>query len=161
MNPNPVLEIVGRTLPLNMVGPWTASALGDVNGDHIDDFAIGAWNDSFDGNRGRCVIFAGDSTWVVSTDEPYPELPQELTLSAYPNPFNAETTIELEVPAGTGSIDLKIYNTLGQVVYQQKLPAWGENIKYRWDGKDVTSGIYFVTAAVGETRKVVKVAAVK
>jgi hypothetical protein len=150
MNPDAVLAIVGRTGPLNLVGPFDGAGLGDVNGDQIDDFAIGAWNSSHDGARGRCVVLAGNPEYIVPVTESPPSLPENITLIAYPNPFNAETTIELEVPVGTGTIDLKIFNTLGQIVHSQKLPAWGGKIKYRWDGTQngvpVSTGIYIVQA---------------
>jgi hypothetical protein len=93
--------------------------------------------------------------------EQNPSIASDWSIGVYPNPFNAETTIELEVEHQFGTVDLKIYNTLGQVVHSQSLPVMGSKMKYRWDGKDISSGIYFVTAAVGETRKVVKVVAVK
>jgi hypothetical protein len=133
---------------------------GDFNNDGIDDWMF-AGLDSGE-RRGRVLVVAGDERFGQTVPPGSLTVAEDFKLGApYPNPFNSEVTIELEVPVGTGSVDLAIFNTLGQVVHQQKLSAWGEKIKYRWDGKDISSGIYFVTAAVGETRKVVKVAAVR
>ena len=77
---------------------------------------------------------------------------KNLKLSVYPNPFNAETTIEMELPAAAGMIDLTIYNTMGQIVHSQRLPAWSSKIKYRWDAAELCSGVYFVQAKAGNAR---------
>lgn len=45
-------------------------ALGDVNGDQIDDFVVGIPNDdSFGSNSGKVVIFFGDTSGTLSTTQ--------------------------------------------------------------------------------------------
>lgn len=79
----------------------------------------------------------------------------------YPNPFNAGTTIELEIPV-TGNLRIDIYNLRGEKVrqlYNQK-SSMGVYRIY-WDGKDendqnVTTGIYFCVFRFGDLQKTVK-----
>jgi len=76
-------------------------------------------------------------------------IPQSLSLSNYPNPFNPTTTISFSIPSKQiGSLD--IYNLKGQRVKsllgKSELQAGTHHIT--WDGKDETgkslaSGVYF------------------
>ncbi|NQT64562.1 MAG: T9SS type A sorting domain-containing protein [FCB group bacterium] len=77
-----------------------------------------------------------------------PELPSNLAISNYPNPFNPTTTITYSLPQN-GNIHLSIYNIKGQIV---KTLFEGEQLagsyEMVWDGKDnneksVSSGLYF------------------
>jgi len=75
-------------------------------------------------------------------------LPSYATLSQnHPNPFNAETTIEYDVPSKSYA-SVKIYNTTGQLI-RVLVDRGHEPAHYtvRWDGKDqnghtVSTGIY-------------------
>ena len=71
----------------------------------------------------------------------------------YPNPFNAHTTIEYQIPE-TGHVRIEIYNILGTVVatlFDEERPAGFYT--QTWDGKDeigrnAASGIYFLRVQV-------------
>ncbi len=92
------------------------------------------------------------NTWWSSGKDPLASsvkevgigVPQQYTLSQnYPNPFNPTTHIEYSVP-NTGYVSLKVYNTLGQEV--ATLFDGTQNAgKYvaTFDGKGLTSGVYF------------------
>ena len=81
-------------------------------------------------------------------------MPRELQLGAnYPNPFNPETTIPLQVSVGArAGLRLRVYNAAGQVV-RELLANTTEALEpgrheVRWDGLDdqgrqVSSGVYF------------------
>jgi hypothetical protein len=80
-----------------------------------------------------------------------PALPAEARLGAnYPNPFNPETVIPLQLPASLdGVVRLRIYNAAGQMVREllngSVDPGW---FAVTWDGRDgagrpVGSGTYF------------------
>ena len=75
-------------------------------------------------------------------------IPNKPVMLNYPNPFNPETTIKLDLP-GSGKITLKVYNTKGQLV---KTLIDNYNIAgiftVVWNGTNnvgaqVSSGIYF------------------
>jgi len=74
---------------------------------------------------------------IVTTIKSY-ELSQN-----YPNPFNPLTTINFSLPK-SGMTELSIYNVLGQkvaTVVKEELEAG--DYKFRFDGSNLSSGIYF------------------
>ncbi|NQS96934.1 MAG: right-handed parallel beta-helix repeat-containing protein [candidate division Zixibacteria bacterium] len=78
--------------------------------------------------------------------------PESLTiLKGYPNPFNAETIIEIRPMKGYGLEDrLEIYDILGRKVHSFEIDAELGG-RYRWDGRDLwgnalPSGVYFCRA---------------
>jgi|GEM_PF-3128721 len=91
--------------------------------------------------------------------------PLEMSLREnYPNPFNPGTTIEYDLPAPGGWVNLSIYDVRGRLVRtlvdRSLLPGHYETL---WNGKDdsgtaVSSGLYFCRMQAGEftaTRKMV------
>jgi len=95
------------------------------------------------------------------------ELPKNLTLSkAYPNPFNANVTIEFILPKATMT-SVRIYNILGQEICElyNKYTQAGET-SVIWDGKDnsgsaVPSGVYFYAVRTDDEVKVDKMSLLK
>jgi 3-phytase len=93
--------------------------------------------------------------------------PKELALRPnYPNPFNAETTIEYALPSAA-FVRLSIYNLRGQrirvLVEAEQSP--GVN-KLRWDGRDqnnqpVGSGMYFIHLDAQQRRLLRKAVLIK
>lgn len=98
------------------------------------------------------------------TDGSAEMLPQKYALfQNFPNPFNAFTTIRVQLPEAS-EVKLSVYNLLGQEVRRLvdgKVEAGTHSVL--WDGRDedgkpVGSGIYFSRLKVGEivrTRKAV------
>lgn len=96
----------------------------------------------------------GDVPSVV-VGAPESPLLRQLSVLAYPNPFNPRVTMQYSVPA-RGQISLRIYDAAGRFVreLQNGVKEAGEYSAI-WDGRDrsgraVSSGIYFartVTAA--------------
>lgn len=100
----------------------------------------------------------GYENTIVSVDERI-LIPTDFTVSAYPNPFNPITTIMFNLPspvqgegsglstdkAGVRSVNLIIYNTLGQqvatLVDETKSPGVYE---IEFDASSLSSGIYFL-----------------
>ncbi|HHL72708.1 MAG TPA: T9SS type A sorting domain-containing protein [Bacteroidetes bacterium] len=72
----------------------------------------------------------------------------------FPNPFNPTTTISYHLKE-SGTVELKIYNTLGKIIrtlVHAKRPAGSHEVV--WDGRDdagnpVPSGQYFVELQAG------------
>jgi len=81
---------------------------------------------------------------------------------AYPNPFNPSTNIGFTIPED-GKVELKVYNTLGQLVKTivNENMEKGEH-KVKWDAKNesgitLPSGIYFIVFKSGNFVKTSKV----
>jgi hypothetical protein len=70
-------------------------------------------------------------------------IPQNFGItSAYPNPFNPETTIEFELPT-TSHINLTIYNLQGEIVavlLEGDIPAGQYGVK--WNASNFAAGTY-------------------
>ena len=74
----------------------------------------------------------------------------------YPNPFNPLTRINYEIPAAS-NVSLKIYDLLGNEIATviNKFQTAGK-YNYVFDGKALSSGVYFYRLAAGKysfTRK--------
>lgn len=144
--------------------------IGDFNGDGIDDWAISAYEDFFTTpRRGRVVVFAGDRNWGVPVMNERPDIPHDFVLgNPYPNPFNYEVIIPLAISRAANSLDVSIYNTLGQLVYSfpnQHLTP-GNTHFLRWNGTDqtgetVATGRYFVHGKLGSQLQTVRVTLIK
>ena len=85
------------------------------------------------------------------------EAPTEFQLSQnYPNPFNPVTVIKFQV-LNSQTVNLKIYNTLGQevatLVNEEKAPG---NYEVKFDGSNLASGMYVYRLQAGEFVQVKK-----
>jgi hypothetical protein len=90
-------------------------------------------------------------------------VPDKLTLSAYPNPFNSQTRLSLSAPvAGPGQID--IYDITGRLINKLNVPS--NNASITWDGKNsngqpVSSGIYFAKTSLDGRERHLKLTLLK
>ena len=88
--------------------------------------------------------------------------PEEFALSAaYPNPFNPTTSLDLSLDS-SGSVSVKIYNVVGQVV--ATLASGHMNAGYHtltWDASNMASGMYFVKVEAGSNVAVQKMMLMK
>jgi len=77
--------------------------------------------------------------------------------TAYPNPFNPSTTVELSV-AEAGFVSVNVYNVMGQLVQTLAEGQMEANVySLTWNASDVPSGMYFVkadAAGISSTQKV-------
>ncbi len=79
----------------------------------------------------------------------------------YPNPFNPSTTIEFTLPKPE-YVELKVYNILGKEVTTlvSKNLIQGNHI-FKFDGKNLSSGIYYYRINAGEFQDVKKMVYLK
>jgi len=135
-------------------------ALGDINGDSIDDFMIAAYGYGIAPGQGRFYLYAGNTGLQVGM-KPITSVAETFSLSQnYPNPFNPVTNIRFELPVA-GKVTLTVYNDLGQkintLVDQNMLSGLHE---VQWDGRDyvgnmVSSGVYYYRIKT-ETHEIAK-----
>jgi hypothetical protein len=91
------------------------------------------------------------SEMLTDVKTPSPSIPNHCILEQnYPNPFNPSTTIRYCLPNGC-QVTLTVFNTLGQ---QVTLLQNGEQElgfhEIRFDGKDLSSGVYFYRLRAGD-----------
>ena len=103
---------------------------------------------------------------VIDAVEQVEMIKKTSEISAFPNPFNAMTTMKFTLAQG-GTTSVKIYNLLGQQVREliNQLFTAGEHA-ISWDGRDdhgtqVPSGVYIARLQAIETVQSFKLALVK
>ena len=111
---------------------------------------------------------AGNSDfWLVRTGpepsaaEPFILHPSSFTLSTFPNPFNATTTIAYDLPRA-GHISLRVFDVLGRevaVVSDGFVEAGSHRAMF--EGSAMASGIYFVRLNAGEFSRTKKMMLLK
>jgi hypothetical protein len=98
---------------------------------------------------------------AVAVEEPEP-LPQTYSLTPpYPNPFNAQATIEYALP-NEAAISLSVFDIQGRKVAtlsEGTKPAGYHRLI--WDAKGMPSGLYFVRLKAGEFEDTKKMTLVK
>ncbi len=89
-------------------------------------------------------------------DASQPESP--LLVSAYPNPFNAATTITVQLQSAS-ELTVRVYDLLGRQVRELAHGPYGSGQhQFTVDGSNLASGVYFLRATAGtetEMRKLV------
>jgi hypothetical protein len=106
--------------------------VGDINGDGNGELALGTTSDS----TFNCV-YVYTIVNIDGIDEGNGNrLPDDYSLSAYPNPFNSSTTISI---TGIDKAEIGIYDITGRLI--AKLAA--ENGKSVWEASGYSSGVYF------------------
>ena len=146
-----VMELTFDVIPAGAVG-----LLFDYDLDGYDDFmALGT---------SMINIYHNNVPEMLDyNEEVIPELLNTIQ-NAYPNPFNPETTISLDIAQGEHA-DLTIYNTRGQKVRDWEKLSSGEH-HITWNGRDskgtpVSSGIYMVVLRTDNHTSTKKVSLIK
>jgi Secretion system C-terminal sorting domain len=110
-------------------------------GDYEHDITMGA--NTFEFVKEGVVTAVGDAN-----DSNL--LPDAFALTAYPNPFNASTTISLELPTPT-DLRLAVYNVAGrEVAVLNDGPAAAGMHQFTFNAGSLASGVYFVRAVMPE-----------
>jgi hypothetical protein len=102
----------------------------------------------------------GDYVTSVEDNEAYPPA-GFILLPAYPNPFNATTTIKYGIPEAS-YVTVLIYDILGRsidvLISEDQQPGYHQII---WDAGDVSSGVYFYKIQAGDFTKTNKMLLLK
>ena len=130
----------------------------------VDSDSFAFEKEAFDGfiaggnNEWRLSGWGEDETFTVDCDIKTFEL---VELSAYPNPFNPQTTISYTIPY-YGMVTVQVYNTLGQEVgtlYSGMADA-GEH-RQVLDGSNLVSGMYLTRVTYNDKHYIERVLLVK
>jgi hypothetical protein len=78
----------------------------------------------------------------------------------YPNPFNPATTISFTMPQA-GAASLRVYDMLGRMVHQEQLTAKEGQNSVSFNGRNLTSGMYFYQLTAEGFSKTMKMMLVK
>jgi len=106
--------------------------------------------------------YYGDISIGVESENP---LPSEISLTSYPNPFNASTKISFRKQTGN-SASLKIYDLAGRLARSWEIDSDVTNGEVVWDGmssrnETAVSGVYFFKLYDGTDQRIIKSVMVK
>jgi Ca-activated chloride channel family protein len=117
-----------------------------------------------------CKDCQDESKLVSSIVSREKEAADDSLLQAYPNPFNAATTLTVRLPSNVmrENVSLKIFNLIGQVVRTFDLPvdAGKRTYQFTWDGRNdagqiAATGTYFLVLKTPASRKSLKLVMMK
>jgi hypothetical protein len=163
IGPSGAVYILGRTFRNHQITLVKYTTDGDLGwaeifaGDSLSyDYARALAVDKFEnifvtgrlGNRFATMKFVQTGSNIEDGQTPLPE--NSLLSSAYPNPFNSQTTIQYSLPA-QADVTIDIFDILGR-----KIATIAEVIKpvgkhqAIWDAAGQSSGIYFYRITAGD-----------
>jgi hypothetical protein len=139
--------------------------VGDINGDGVEDLAVGAANDDDGGNALGAVwlLFLTDED-IITVSEEVPVPP--VGLRAFPNPYHSFTRIAFRLDREQ-IVTLAIYDVRGRLVRTLVDRRMSPGIYYEvWDGRNslgepVPSGVYFGRLETGREVRTTKVLLLK
>ena len=140
----------------NVLG-YQAGAVGDYNGDGIDDFVV--LQRRAQRFASKLAIFAGNRDWRVNVDENQSPGMEELTLSVSPNPFNNQIKLNYTI-SHPANVTLTLFDIQGRRV-KRITEGFREAGKYAASASGFQSGIYFVVLHTDHGRVVRKVVCLK
>jgi beta-glucanase (GH16 family) len=110
------------------------------------------------------IYWDGGGTTAVDDDDRAEDGPRQLRANA-PNPFNAGTDIQFDLPAA-GTYDIEIFDVTGRRVTRFRGHGGAGANAVHWDGRDdaglpVASGTFFYRLTVGDHRETMKMTVVK
>jgi len=158
-DPTPALVLDYAEAPFDFVPFQTGGGLGDVSGDGVDDFALSTVGSAW-GQRGTVFLYGGQD---LDANPPRPELPSDVRVSVYPNPFNADATFEITLPAyADEELDLKLVNVLGRWCGRKRGARRRPFGGYRFHrGIFLASGIYLLSVSSPKQTAITKFVVLK
>jgi hypothetical protein len=88
-------------------------------------------------------------------------LPTEFAVKTnYPNPFNAQTKFNFDLP-NDGAVNINIYSITGQLIETISGQFEAGTRSVTWDATDVASGVYFYRVSFGDVSQTMKMTLLK
>jgi hypothetical protein len=88
-------------------------------------------------------------------------LPTEFAVKTnYPNPFNAKTMFNFDLP-NDGAVNINIYSITGQLIETISGQFEAGTRSVTWDATDVASGVYFYRVSFGDVSQTMKMTLLK
>jgi len=156
-NSNPIwTEVTDKFIDENFGGN-TFPSFVDIDNDTDLDLILG---------NVKGGLYFYNNTDVSNVVETVRNQPGNFRIDAFPNPFNPETQIRLELPVGQ-DVTIEIYNLLGErvkLLYKGYLAAGTQT--FSWNAKNnsgitLPAGIYLVQVTSKEVYNVIKIAFLK
>lgn len=147
----------------NTEGEWFTSLVQTADGGFVMAGTTVETVETPDGTN------TSNNFWVVKTgpdpmlDVPVAgaALPTELLLSAYPNPFNATTTVALDLPQ-SGPVTVTLVDALGRQAQTFDFPSLtAGRHELRVDGTHLATGVYFARVKAGNFHTMQKLVLLK
>ncbi|MBK5285704.1 MAG: T9SS type A sorting domain-containing protein, partial [Bacteroidia bacterium] len=108
--------------------------LGDINK------AVSAFNEGFD----ECRFLVSFSNTLREGADVTPLGGNSFAMTAYPNPFNSQTSIEFTTDKANENLKVEVFNATGQKVATLFNAPTAENVTYKveFDGANYPDGVY-------------------
>jgi len=92
---------------------------------------------------------------------PFDLIPLTFDLSAYPNPFNPTASVEFAIPSAS-EVDLQVYDVTGRLASNLADGFFAPGIyRFKFDGSNLSSGVYFARLQAGEFVRTLKIVLMK
>jgi hypothetical protein len=144
----------------------TAGSRAGLIGEYVglasyDGLPHAVWTDTRNGNQDvfTARLDSVPGSIVITNNKPL--IPSEVSLGAYPNPFNPTTILTYNL-AQPGNVSLAIFDINGRKIstLQTGWMSAGEHSKV-WDASNLSSGIYFAQITVGNLTRTQKLLLIK
>jgi hypothetical protein len=145
-NLSPVWNLQTDSFIEENFGSETAPYFLDIDGDTDIDLFVG-------NIKGGLYFY--NNNLITGINEEFIPLSPEIKISSYPNPFNAETQIDVIIPNGEHT-KISIVNILGEEILMLNNSYLKEGKhSFSWTGKnlhgnDISSGNYFLIVTQGK-----------
>ncbi|MDK9698753.1 MAG: FG-GAP-like repeat-containing protein [bacterium] len=141
---------------------WVVTGGLDITGDGRPDFVAAAPYEDYlnTENAGGVYVYSFPASAAQQSETAIPTT--TIITNAYPNPFNATTTIAYRVPA-SGNVAITVTDISGRVVADAVNRHAVSGTTYRWqfDAQELASGIYFYRITSGSNHTQQKLVLVK
>jgi hypothetical protein len=133
--------------------------LSFATGQEIVLKGIGPWRIHWEGGGMwlvACVINGKQYGTLINVEDREVLIPSSLSITAYPNPFNAQVNLKYTLPV-EGVVKINIYNSLGQLIAPlvNETRSAGSYVE-NWRSGYLSSGIYYAVLQVNDQIKTTK-----